>query len=186
MHLLVDGHNLIGQIDGISLADPDDEAKLVALLRGYAARKRGRQVVVVFDRGVYGHPQNLNGYGVACYFAKSPQDADTQLIRRIQTLSRPRDWALVSSDRRIARAAEERGVRVIGAREFATQLFAPTPRAEPTPEKPDAPLSSAEVDEWLHLFGEAPEQDEQRAPPADTGAPPVPPSSGRRAKKRKR
>src|SRR5262245_8805655 len=38
MHLLVDGHNLIGQMPGLSLADPDDEAQLVLLLRGYAMR----------------------------------------------------------------------------------------------------------------------------------------------------
>jgi predicted RNA-binding protein with PIN domain len=189
MHLLVDGHNLIGQLDGISLADPDDEAQLVVLLRGYAARKRGRQVVVVFDHGVYGHPLNLNGYGVACYFAKSPQDADTHLIRRIQGLPRPRDWALVSSDRRIMRAAEERGVRVIGAREFAGQLLGPAAPAKPAAEKPDAPLSAAEVDEWLELFGEAPAREEPPAPPAAAPEPPKPspsPRSHHKKHKRKR
>jgi predicted RNA-binding protein with PIN domain len=155
MHLLVDGHNLIGQAPGLSLADADDEAQLVLLLRGYATRKRGRQVVVVFDRGVYGHPQGLNGYGVSCHFAKSPQDADAQLIRRLRGLRRPGEWALVSSDRQVARVAEECGVRVIGAREFAAQLRAPA--APPPPaEKPDARLSEAEVEEWLRVFGEIP------------------------------
>src|SRR5262245_65721141 len=107
MHLLVDGHNLIAQMPGISLADADDEARLVLLLRGFAARKRGRRVLVVFDRGVYGHPQQLDGYGVTCYFAKSPQDADTQLIRRLRALKRPGEWMLVSSDRAVARVAAE-------------------------------------------------------------------------------
>ena len=185
MHLLVDGHNLIGQIDGISLADPDDEAKLVVLLRGYAARKRGRQVVVVFDGGVYGHPQSLNGYGVACHFAKSPQDADTQLIRRIQALPRPRDWVLISSDRRITRVAEDRKMRVIGAREFAAQLRAPVSPAKPLPEKPDVQLSADEIDEWLHIFGEAPQPEEPLLPPAPK-TPPPPYEAELRAKKRKR
>ena len=156
MHLLVDGHNLIGQAPGLSLADADDEARLVLLLRGYATRKRGRQVVVVFDRGVYGHPQRLDGYGVSCHFAKSPQDADTQLIRRLRALRRPREWALVSSDRQVARVAEECGVRVIGAREFAAQLQGPAAVARPPAEKPDAKLSPAEVEEWLRIFGEPP------------------------------
>src|SRR5919108_1899999 len=122
MHLLVDGHNLIGQMPGISLADADDEAQLVMLLRGYATRKRGRQVVVVFDHGVYGHPQMLDGYGVTCYFAKSPQDADAQLIRRLKAISRPGEWALVTSDQHVAGVARERGVRVIDSQEFAAQL----------------------------------------------------------------
>ena len=42
MPLLIDGHNLIGQIAGMSLADPDDEGDLVMLLRRYATARRGR------------------------------------------------------------------------------------------------------------------------------------------------
>src|SRR5437867_2835828 len=146
MHLLIDGHNLIGQIPSISLADADDEAQLVMLLRRYAMGKRGRQVIVVFDHGVYGHPQRLDGYGVTCHFAMSPQDADAQLIRRIKALRRPGDWALVSSDRQVARMAAERGVRVIGSREFATRLLAHAALpAEQQEEKRDVRLSQAEV-----------------------------------------
>jgi predicted RNA-binding protein with PIN domain len=166
MHLLVDGHNLIGQVPGLSLADADDEGQLVLLLRGYATRKRGRQVVVVFDRGVYGHPQQLDGYGVSCHFAKSPQDADVQLIRRLRALHRPREWALVSSDRQVVRVAEECGVRVIGAREFAAQLHAPAAAPRPPAEKPEARLSPAEVEEWLRIFGE-PASEEPRGKAQD-------------------
>jgi uncharacterized protein len=168
MHLLIDGHNLIGQLPSINLADADDEAQLVMLLRRYATSKRGRQVVVVFDRGVYGHPQHLDGYGVTCHFAMSPQDADAQLIRRIGGLRRPGDWTLVSSDRQVTRAARERGMRVIGAREFAARLLAPTaPQAEAREEKHDVRLSEADVAEWLELFGEPSEQDD-----AASGTPP--------------
>jgi predicted RNA-binding protein with PIN domain len=155
MPLLIDGHNLIGQIPGMSLADYDDEGELVMLLRRYTTAKRGRSVVVVFDHGVYGHPQRLDGYGVICYFARSPQDADAQLIKRINALKRPRDWRLVTSDRQVARAAEERGMRVISAREFAQQLLRPARQsATPPEEQRDVRLSPAEVDEWLKLFGE--------------------------------
>jgi len=161
MNLLVDGHNLIGQIPEISLADPDDEAQLVLLLRRYAAAKRGRKIVVVFDRGMYGHPQNLNGYGVTCYFARSPQDADTQIIRRLDGLRGRRDWAVVTSDRAIRQAADEREVRVIDARVFAGQLRAPPAAAKAPPEKRETPLSQAEVEEWLRLFGESGEPDDE-------------------------
>ncbi len=157
MPLLIDGHNLIGQVPGISLADADDEAQLVMLLRRYSTAKRGRQVVVVFDRGVYGHPQQLNGYGITCFFARSPHDADAELIKRLRALKRPRDWALVSSDRAIARVAEECGVRVIDARAFARQLRAGQAANAPgAPEKPEARLSEAEIEEWLELFRKRP------------------------------
>jgi predicted RNA-binding protein with PIN domain len=157
MPLLIDGHNLIGQIPGLSLADHDDEGELVMLLRRYTTAKRGRHVVVVFDHGVYGHPHRLDGYGVTCHFARSPQDADTQLIRRLGALNRPRDWTLVTSDRQVARVAEERGVRVLGSQEFARQLLGPArPPSAAREEKRDVRLSEAEVEEWLRIFGEAP------------------------------
>ena len=55
MPLLIDGHNLIGrgQLPGLRLDDPDDEAKLVTRLRAYCARARKR-ATVVFDRGLPG------------------------------------------------------------------------------------------------------------------------------------
>lgn len=161
MPLLVDGHNLIGQVPGLSLADADDEAQLVLLLRRYSTARRGRQVVVVFDGGVYGHPQQLNGYGITCYFARSPQDADAELIKRLRALKRPRDWSLVTSDRQIVRVAEEMRVAVIGAREFARQLRpAPQRPASLPDEKPDVRLSEAEIDEWLDLFRTRPGAEE--------------------------
>lgn len=158
MHLLVDGHNLIGHLASISLADPDDEAKLVMLLRRYATRKRGRRVVVIFDRGIYGHPQYLDGYGVTCYFAKSPRDADDQIIKRLAELERPSEWALVTSDRQLVSAAKEHGVRVINSHRFAEQLDPGSPSPPPSLEqKYDRRLSEAEIAEWLRLFGEDPD-----------------------------
>jgi len=157
MPLLIDGHNLIGQTPGISLADADDEAQLVMLLRRYATRKRGRQVVVIFDGGVYGHPHDLNGYGVTCHFAKSPRDADIQLIKRLNALPHPGDWTLITSDRAVADAAQQRGVRVISSQKFAAQLLAadtPTPASDD--EKHEPHLSEQEIDEWLQLFTEPP------------------------------
>ncbi len=159
MPLLIDGHNLIGQIPGIDLADADDEGQLVMLLRRYSTAKRSRQVVVVFDHGVYGHPQKLDGYGIRCYFARSPQDADAQLIKRLRSISRPREWTLISSDRQVARVAEERGVKVISSQEFARQLLAPPKHAAaPHDEKRDVQLSEAEIEEWLAIFRNRPKK----------------------------
>jgi predicted RNA-binding protein with PIN domain len=159
---LIDGHNLIGQVPGLSLADPEDEAKLVMLLRRYTTAKRGRHIVVVFDRGVYGHPRRLDGYGVTCHFARSPQDADTHLMQRLRAIQRPRDWILVTSDRQVARVAEDRGVKVISSQEFAQRHLSPARRppadSSTAPEKkPDVRLSEAEVEEWLRFFQERPD-----------------------------
>jgi predicted RNA-binding protein with PIN domain len=156
MPLLIDGHNLIAQMPGLRLSDVDDEAQLVMLLRRYAAMRRGRTIVVVFDRGVYGHPQHLDGYGVTCIFARSPQDADAKLIRRIAAITHPREWTVVTADRQVAQAAAARGVRVIDSRTFAQTLtnLANPPRRRADPEKPERTSGQSEIDEWLRLFGE--------------------------------
>lgn len=162
MPILIDGHNLIGQLPGLSLADPDDEAKLVLLLRRYAARRRGRKVVVIFDGGVYGHPDNLNGYGVEARFARAPADADGELIRQIRAVRRRDEWVVVSSDRAVAGEAAARGIPVVSAQEFARRLAAlDLPPASLNAKRNDRPLSKAEIDEWMRLFGVEEGDDEE-------------------------
>jgi predicted RNA-binding protein with PIN domain len=155
--ILIDGHNLIGQTPGLSLADPDDEAQLVARLRVYAARTRA-MITVVFDRGVFGHPVRLGAQDVRVSFARSPQDADAQLLRAIARIDDVRNWRVVTSDRAIVRAAGERGIAVVASARFAAQLFpaaAARAAAAPTPsDKPERRLSEAEIAEWLRVFGE--------------------------------
>jgi hypothetical protein len=161
MPLLIDGHNLIGQVPDLDLADSDDEAQLVLLLRQYAARKRGRRIVVVFDHGVYGHPQNLNGYNVECHFAKSPRDADKLLIRRIRAIRRTNEWQVITSDRAVAGEARARGIKVISSNEFARKLqVSDGPAVRPDSKSSERPLTSCEVDEWMQIFGIDPEADD--------------------------
>ena len=58
MPYLIDGHNLIGSLPGLSLADPEDERKLLDRLQGYARRSR-RRMIVFFDQGnpIYRNPR---------------------------------------------------------------------------------------------------------------------------------
>lgn len=154
MPILIDGHNLIGQLPGIDLADPDDEAQLVLLLRRYAARRRGRRLIVVFDRGSYGPPQQLNGYGVEAHFARSPADADSELIKRIRAIKRRDEWLVVSSDRAVVGEARALGIPVVSAQEFAHRLMAlDMPRTALPDTHSERLISAAEVEEWMRFFG---------------------------------
>lgn len=158
MPILIDGHNLIGHLPTISLADEDDEAQLVLLLRKYAARKRVRRVVVVFDHGTYAHPSHLNGYGVECHFTHSPQDADRELMRRIRAIKQVGSWQVVTSDRAVAGEARARKIIVIPSPQFAAQLLRQPPLRRRREEvwveshKEHIPTPQ-EVEEWLQIFG---------------------------------
>jgi predicted RNA-binding protein with PIN domain len=151
--LLIDGHNLIAQTPGLSLADPDDEQKLVALLRTYAQRKRAK-VIVVFDSGLPGGKSNeLTGGGVTAIFAGAHTIADRILIERIHDLKKPGEWMLVSSDHEIQAAARQRKVLVRSSDKFAATMLAPPKNAREKRPAVEDKLSRDEVDEWLRIFG---------------------------------
>lgn len=152
LQLLIDGHNLIGKLPNLSLADFDDEEKLVELLRRYAARRRAR-IVVVFDSGSPGgQSRALSGGGIQTVFAADGHtNADRVLIERIGELKRPQEWALVSSDRAIQDHATRRKLRVIESGEFAQQLL-PPPDAPAQSAPAEKPESDDDIDEWLDVF----------------------------------
>lgn len=148
MPVLIDGHNLIGRLPDLRLDDPDDEAKLVLRLKGYAARTRKR-VTVVFDQGLPGGPSlALSGGGVKVVFAPAGGSADDLLMTRIRRASQPRELIVVSSDRRVMAAAEARGARVVRAEEFAAQLEVPVLHEGDS----DVHLSKDEVAQWIKEF----------------------------------
>jgi predicted RNA-binding protein with PIN domain len=153
MSLLIDGHNLIGrgQLPGLHLDDPDDEAKLVIRLRTYCART-GKRVTVVFDHGLPGGPSwELSGGGVEAVFAPAGRTADGILRERVRRARDPRALTVVTSDRHVIAAVQARGARVIRAEEFAAQLNPPPPAKDGVK---DEQVSAAEVAEWLKLFAQ--------------------------------
>ena len=155
MPLLIDGHNLIGsgQLRGISLADEDDELRLVRLLRRYRCRVRS-DITVVFDSGIPGGlSRDLSGGGVHVVFAHATkQKADDLIAARLSRAGRPRDMTVVTSDSQLGALARSRGAQVLGVDQFAALLQAPLPSARRL--RPERLLSPREVDDWLAFFGE--------------------------------
>ncbi len=151
MKLLIDGHNLIGQMRSISLADPDDEVHLVARLQRYASRT-GRQITVVFDGGAPAGWQPFPaGKRLQVRFAPACQTADELIIRQINRIRDRSGWLIVSSDRQILAAAAGHGVRTQSAAEFAAELEADPP-ASAVPDARETPPTRAEVEAWLREF----------------------------------
>ena len=158
---MIDGHNLIAQMPGMTLADPDDEVQLVLRLRRFAARKK-QKITVVFDHGIPGGwSRDLSTRPVKVVFAGSHSNADRVILERIREAKTPTDIKLVSSDGEIRRAAQARRVEVIPSQEFVLMLFKPPPEArevKPQSDKrEDVWLSKDQVKEWMRLF-----KDDQR------------------------
>ncbi len=152
MPYLIDGHNLIGTglLPGISLADEDDERKLVTLLRRFQPRVRTR-ITVVFDKGLPGgRSASLSGGGVEVVFASAVgRTADEIIKARIRRARNPAALRVVSSDLDVQRLARQYGCKVVPAAEFARDLVTPLPGKS---REEDIRLSEEEVEEWMQLF----------------------------------
>ena len=162
--LLIDGHNLIGQMPDLSLADPDDEQQLIVQLRKYAQRRRA-QIVVVFDSGSPGgKSRELSGGGVTAIFAGAHTIADRILMERIRELQKPGEWIAVSSDREVQQAAARRRLIVWSSPDFIARLTPPPQSRPDAPPPVEDEVSQADVAEWLSIFGDVP-QDQLPARP---------------------
>jgi predicted RNA-binding protein with PIN domain len=150
MPYLIDGHNLIGQTPGLSLADPDDEAKLAQMVKRFCGRRRKR-AVLVFDKGLPGGKSSLSGAGVEVVFASEASSADALIRSRLQRLRDVRNWTVVTSDNSLAETARQRGARVTPSAEFAAAMLA----AGQSEEKEKPSLAPGEVEQWEAEFRRA-------------------------------
>ncbi|MBN1659411.1 MAG: NYN domain-containing protein [Anaerolineae bacterium] len=154
MPILIDGHNLIGQLSSISLGDPDDEEVLVRLLRAYRARS-GKAVTVIFDPGDRSAlATRCRSGGVEVVFAAPGLTADMVIKHRVNKSANPQSIVVVTSDRILAEAVAGIGARVQDAREFGALLegSAGDSSAEETPAWKEQRLSPEEVEAWLSMF----------------------------------
>lgn len=156
MHYLIDGHNLIGKMEDISLDDPDDEVKLVLRLRSWTAAGRKRRVTVIFDHGLPGGlDKGLSSSSVKVIFSSTPGSADSLLIKRIGQVRNPQEFTLVSSDLRIIHSAEARRMPVQRSEIFATGLRLDRNVEEDSHaagETDNPHITADDVDMWLGLF----------------------------------
>lgn len=140
MTLLIDGHNLIGVLPGIDLADPDDEAQLIHRLQAYHGGS-GRSMIVFFDSGeLPGTAEDRSTRGVAVRFARRPQTADDLIVAFLRKSRQPGQHAVVTNDRALAGAARHLGASVLTASHFADQLQGPArPARAPGSRDADTP-----------------------------------------------
>ncbi len=152
MALLIDGHNLIGQLPDLSLADPDDEEQLVARLAAYQRRHR-TSITVVFDPGPHGGGPGAyerRTPGIRVLYAPPGLRADDIICRLVRQARDRKGIVVVSSDRAVQDEARYLGAAVLSAQEFARQMAPPA--IPPPPDRKELPVSDSEVQEWLRVF----------------------------------
>ncbi len=153
MPYIVDGHNLIPKIPGLSLRAVDDEIELIKRLQAFQRRVR-KKIEVYFDKAPPGEARMQRFGSIQAHFSPEGKTADGAILARLRQLGGDaRTWTVVSSDHQVQAAARAAHARVVDAHTFARQMVSPAPESKPAPAKPNGPLSPEEIDEWLDLFG---------------------------------
>jgi predicted RNA-binding protein with PIN domain len=155
MPYLIDGHNLIPKIPGLSLKTLDDEIQLIERLQEYC-RKSGKKAEVYFDNAAPGQAGSRVFGRVKAYFISAGRTADDAIIARLRGMRREaKNWQVISSDRQVAAAARSFHAQVISSDEFARRMqsTASEEMADPGVET-DPALDPEEVEAWLDLFSD--------------------------------
>ena len=156
MNYIIDGHNLIPKIEGLSLSMPDDEQRLIDLLNRYGEIHRHR-MEVYFDGAPFGSAGARNYGMVRAHFVRKSLTADDAIrIRLAQSGRAIRNWVVVSSDHNVQAIAHEAQTQVMSSEEFAQNLQASLLQTKPrnSVNIADEPISDAELKEWLMIFKE--------------------------------
>lgn len=154
MPYLVDGHNLIPKLPGMSLKALDDESALIEKLQEFC-RLRRKQAELYFDNAPPGSAR-VGHYGnVVAHFVRAGQTADQAIQARLTRLgAKAKNWVVVSSDQAVQAAARAARARYLSSEVFADEMMATLRGHEAEPGKrPDASLSAEEIEDWLTLFG---------------------------------
>ena len=167
MSYIVDGHNLIPKIPGLSLRALDDEMQLIELLQEFCRLKR-KKVELYFDNAPPGQAQ-VRSYGwVTARFIRQGSSADQAIRRRLEALGpAARNWTVVSSDQAVQASARRCGAAALASTEFARQVqqalrAAGSAQADAAAGKKrlENALKPEEVEAWLQLFQGKPDGDE--------------------------
>jgi uncharacterized protein len=155
MPYLIDGHNLVPKIPGMSLEDVDDEQRLLGML-GEFCRKSRKQAEVFFDNAPPGGVRARNLGLLIARFIRQGTTADEAIRQRLQRLGREaRNWTVVSSDQAVQASARASQAHYISSEAFVSTLLQTLDAAQSDQgANTDPSLSQNEVDDWLKLFGE--------------------------------
>ena len=152
MPYIIDGHNLIPHVRGLSLQDLDDEIKLVALLNDFCRSQR-QKVEVYFDRAAPAHVGEKTVGLVKAIFVHSGSSADSAIRKRLKDLGkRARSWKVVTSDRQVQAEARAAGAEVIAAADFSRLMLIPASQVRKNSAGAEKPQDETDVEEWLKIF----------------------------------
>jgi uncharacterized protein len=154
MPLIIDGHNLLYAVRGITEGQIVSEIRLCTILSDYLRQMRQRGEIIFDGIG----PRDKSGLAgtvnLEVSFSGAYIDADTIIEERIKVSTAPKRLTVISNDHRLVKAAKARKAVAITADDFWGQVFKKLSRKrrEPEPQSKRVGITEGETDFWLKFF----------------------------------
>lgn len=153
---IIDGHNLLHSI--CQAGDDPQVISDVQLCRivGTYLKRIGETAEIIFDGT---GPPDKSGFdnisNLEVFFAGPGTDTDTVIEEKIRVTTTPRRLSMVSSDRRLRKAAQARKATAIKSEGFWTDVQRQLSKKERAKEPAEKRLglSESETEQWLQYFG---------------------------------
>ncbi len=150
--IVIDGHNLIPKVGGISLSDPDDENKLIKMVSEYCRLARMR-AELFFDGAPPGRGATSRRGLVSVHNIRQGSTADDAIIQYLRKEgNNARNLLVISSDRRVQAEARGLHAEVMTSDQFSGQMRSVFSSPLATREIRESPPSEEEVEEMLKLM----------------------------------
>ncbi|NQS91155.1 MAG: NYN domain-containing protein [Chloroflexi bacterium] len=150
MPYLIDGHNLVPFIAGLSLADLDDEMALIQILQRYASQQH-KKIEVYFDQASAAKSGSRSFGIIKVHFIRQDSTADKAIMSRLARMgNEAKNWTVVSSDREILAEARSFHSQILKSSDFAKMLKGGVSDSDAREGKPDIP--AGDIDYWLDQF----------------------------------
>jgi uncharacterized protein len=153
---IIDGHNLLHTINKLDeLFEPVTDIQLCRIINNFL-KLTGQKGELVFDGT---GPRDKNAFenlsNLEIFFSNIGTDADSIIEDKIKADTAPKRLLIVSSDRRLRKAAHARKAASIKSDEFWVfldkELNKKRPKKEPGGKRQG--LSEGETQKWLEIFG---------------------------------
>ncbi len=157
MPFIIDGYNLLHSISKVSGDwDTVGDIRLCHILGRYL-KLIGEKGEIVFDGTSPPEKSRFeNISGLEVIFSGLNSDADTVIENKVRASSAPKRLIVVSSDRRIRRAAGKRKATAMKSEEFWDKVTSRLRRRKKGIKEPAAKrfgLTESETKQWLKYFG---------------------------------
>lgn len=154
MKMIVDGHNLIPKIPGMSLKQIDDEYRLVEILQEYARVAR-RKIEVFFDNAPAGKSGTRMAGTVRVNYVPSITTADEAIILRVRKAGKlSGELTVVSSDQHVQTQCRLQGAKTMSSESFTKNMLLGFEKDQTSNQsQPEHTMSSEELEDWMNFFG---------------------------------